>query len=61
MYSEGGFKEGVSLTVVDELAQWQKYAYGNPPTSASVENRRLMLERRLQRDHFQPPHQLLEF
>ena len=27
-YSEGGFKEGVSLTVVDELARWQKYAYG---------------------------------
>ena len=28
MYSLGGFKEGVSLTVVDELARWQKYAYG---------------------------------
>ncbi|KAJ7470983.1 glycosyl transferase family group 2-domain-containing protein [Mycena latifolia] len=27
-YSDGGFKEGVSLTVVDELARWQKYAYG---------------------------------
>ncbi|KAJ7314679.1 glycosyl transferase family group 2-domain-containing protein [Mycena albidolilacea] len=27
-YSEGRFKEGVSLTVVDELARWQKYAYG---------------------------------
>jgi hypothetical protein len=27
-YSEGGFKEGVSLTIVDELARWQKYAYG---------------------------------
>ncbi|KAK7055869.1 glycosyl transferase family group 2-domain-containing protein [Favolaschia claudopus] len=27
-YSEGGFKEGVSLTVVDEMARWQKYAYG---------------------------------
>ncbi|KAJ7732133.1 glycosyl transferase family group 2-domain-containing protein [Mycena metata] len=27
-YSEGGFKEGVSLTVQDELARWQKYAYG---------------------------------
>ena len=27
-YSKGGFKEGVSLTVVDELARWQKYAYG---------------------------------
>lgn len=27
-YSNGGFKEGVSLTVVDELARWQKYAYG---------------------------------
>ncbi|KAK2464534.1 hypothetical protein APHAL10511_003441 [Amanita phalloides] len=27
-YSKGDFKEGVSLTVVDELARWQKYAYG---------------------------------
>ncbi|KAG7090061.1 hypothetical protein E1B28_011678 [Marasmius oreades] len=27
-YSNGGFKEGVSLTIVDELARWQKYAYG---------------------------------
>ena len=27
-YSVGGFKEGVSLTIVDELARWQKYAYG---------------------------------
>lgn len=30
-YSNGGFKEGVSLTVVDELARWQKYAYGTSP------------------------------
>ncbi|KAI9457224.1 glycosyl transferase family group 2-domain-containing protein [Lactarius psammicola] len=27
-YSEGGFKEGVSLTIDDELNRWQKYAYG---------------------------------
>jgi len=27
-YSDGGFKEGVSLTVADELARWEKYAYG---------------------------------
>ncbi|KAI5117891.1 hypothetical protein M0805_001976 [Coniferiporia weirii] len=27
-YSHGGFKEGVSLTVDDELNRWQKYAYG---------------------------------
>ncbi|KAG6835037.1 hypothetical protein H0H93_005422 [Arthromyces matolae] len=27
-YSEGGFKEGVSLTIQDELARWQKCAYG---------------------------------
>ncbi|KAI0086871.1 glycosyl transferase family group 2-domain-containing protein [Irpex rosettiformis] len=27
-YSEGGFKEGVSLTCDDELNRWQKYAYG---------------------------------
>ena len=28
MYSLGGFKEGVLLMVIDELARWQKYAYG---------------------------------
>ncbi|KAL2065738.1 hypothetical protein VTL71DRAFT_3408 [Oculimacula yallundae] len=27
-YHKGGFKEGVSLTVYDELARWEKYAYG---------------------------------
>ncbi|KAJ7678776.1 glycosyl transferase family group 2-domain-containing protein [Mycena rosella] len=27
-YSEGGFKEGVSLSVEDELNRWQKYSYG---------------------------------
>ncbi|KIY52210.1 hypothetical protein FISHEDRAFT_63947 [Fistulina hepatica ATCC 64428] len=27
-YSNGGFKEGVSLSVADELNRWQKYAYG---------------------------------
>lgn len=27
-YFGGGFKEGVSLTVYDELARWEKYAYG---------------------------------
>lgn len=27
-YSQGEFKEGVSLTVDDELNRWQKYAYG---------------------------------
>ncbi|KAH8676512.1 glycosyl transferase family group 2-domain-containing protein [Tricladium varicosporioides] len=27
-YHYGGFKEGVSLTVYDELARWEKYAYG---------------------------------
>jgi len=27
-YSNGEFKEGVSLTVDDELNRWQKYAYG---------------------------------
>jgi hypothetical protein len=25
-YHHGGFKEGVSLTVYDELARWEKYA-----------------------------------
>ncbi|KAH7919846.1 hypothetical protein BV22DRAFT_1022266 [Leucogyrophana mollusca] len=27
-YSKGEFKEGVSLTIDDELNRWQKYAYG---------------------------------
>lgn len=27
-YTKDGFKEGVSLTVYDELARWEKYAYG---------------------------------
>ncbi|KAH9960638.1 glycosyl transferase family group 2-domain-containing protein [Russula dissimulans] len=27
-YSNGSFKEGVSLTIDDELNRWQKYAYG---------------------------------
>ncbi|KAJ6542316.1 glycosyl transferase family group 2-domain-containing protein [Mycena vulgaris] len=27
-YSDGDFKEGVSLTIEDELARWKKYAYG---------------------------------
>ncbi|KIW71780.1 hypothetical protein PV04_00016 [Phialophora macrospora] len=27
-WAHGGFKEGVSLTVYDELARWEKYAYG---------------------------------
>lgn len=27
-YHGGEFKEGVSLTVFDELARWEKYAYG---------------------------------
>lgn len=27
-YHHGEFKEGVSLTVFDELARWQKYTYG---------------------------------
>ena len=27
-YTADGFKEGVSLTVYDELARWEKYAYG---------------------------------
>ncbi|OMP82842.1 Glucans biosynthesis glucosyltransferase H [Diplodia seriata] len=27
-WADGGFKEGVSLTVYDELSRWEKYAYG---------------------------------
>ena len=34
-YSEGGFKEGVSLTCDDELNRWQKYAYGEFPDQGS--------------------------
>ena len=34
-YSEGGFKEGVSLSCEDELNRWQKYAYGECPIQAS--------------------------
>jgi hypothetical protein len=34
-YSKGEFKEGVSLTVDDELNRWQKYAYG-PSASRCV-------------------------
>jgi hypothetical protein len=30
-YSKGGFKEGVSLTINDELNRWQKYSYGEWP------------------------------
>jgi hypothetical protein len=29
-YHHGGFKEGVSLTVYDELARWEKYALAPP-------------------------------
>ena len=34
-YSEGGFKEGVSLTVDDELNRWQKYSYGRSLSSGA--------------------------
>jgi hypothetical protein len=27
-YHDGGFQEGVSLTIYDELNRWEKYAYG---------------------------------
>lgn len=32
-YSQGRFKEGVSLTVHHELDQWRKYAYGSIATA----------------------------
>ena len=35
-YSNGGFKEGVSLTVDDELNRWQKYAYGKASRVCSL-------------------------
>ena len=38
-YSEGGFKEGVSLTVDDELNRWQKYAYGKLSCACLVDVR----------------------
>lgn len=38
-YSNGGFKEGVSLTIVDELARWQKYAYGKPKCTSPTGGR----------------------
>jgi hypothetical protein len=28
-YHNGGFKEGVSLTVYDELARWEKYVFNS--------------------------------
>lgn len=28
-YHDGGFKEGVSLTVYDELARWEKYVFAS--------------------------------
>lgn len=35
-WDQGGFKEGVSLTVYDELARWEKYAYGYVLASLSL-------------------------
>lgn len=35
-YSDGGFKEGVSLTCDDELNRWQKYAYGSCALCAHI-------------------------
>ena len=35
-YSKGGFKEGVSLTIDDELNRWQKYAYGQSVVLISI-------------------------
>lgn len=32
-YSQGGFKEGVSLTCDDELNRWQKYGCARFPLS----------------------------
>ena len=39
-YSEGGFKEGVSLTCDDELNRWQKYSYGEFSDQKHVRIRR---------------------
>ena len=39
-YSEGGFKEGVSLTCDDELNRWQKYSYGMSPLEVARESYR---------------------
>ena len=34
-FGSEGFQEGVSLTVYDELARWEKYAYGKCPISCA--------------------------
>jgi membrane glycosyltransferase len=56
-YSKGGFKEGVSLTVDDELNRWQKYSYGKHFLVSTV----LMLSvGRMQRAYFQSARSLVE-
>ena len=54
-YSRGGFKEGVSLTVDDEVSRWQKYAYGE---RAALLSSRDMLRRRS--DHAIPGARMLQ-
>jgi hypothetical protein len=44
-YSKGEFKEGVSLTVDDELNRWQKYSYGKPfPVSTVLHAKRSRMQ-----------------
>ena len=56
-YSEGGFKEGVSLTCDDELNRWQKYSYGTHLCSVQLMLVRMII--RLQRAHLPPADRLV--
>jgi hypothetical protein len=59
-YSNGGFKEGVSLTVDDELNRWQKYAYGEGFCVAKIRCNCSFSSSRLQRTPFPPAHPVVE-
>lgn len=59
-YSEGGFKEGVSLTCDDELNRWQKYSYGRF-FALTVIDIVLTFFDRMQRAHLQPASHVVAF
>jgi hypothetical protein len=56
-YHNGGFKEGVSLTVYDELARWEKYSPSYFITILLANTRKVCL--RLQRTRVQPALQMV--
>ena len=59
-YTECGFKEGVSLTVDDELNRWQKYSYGMPKAKLIfIRFLIVFLYSRLQRTHLSSPHPMV--